>query len=150
MDSKRQAPIALAIDRLSRRSTLLFAAVGAAALMTLWLVASTPAGTTATQVVARTGTQETATRITIAAGSPAEFRFKLSKVTARTGVVTFVVKNKGHLPHDFKIAGKTTRLLKPGQSQTMKVTFKKKGSYRFLCTVSGHAAAGMKGTLRVK
>jgi uncharacterized cupredoxin-like copper-binding protein len=150
MDSKRQAPIALAIDRLSRRSTLLFAAVGAAALMTLWLVASTPAGTTATQAVARTGTQETATRITIAAGSPAEFRFKLSKVTARTGVVTFVVTNKGHLPHDFKIAGKRTKLLKPGQSQTMKVTFKKKGSYRFLCTVSGHAAAGMKGTLRVK
>ena len=32
----------------------------------------------------------------------------------------------------------------------MKVTFKKKGSYRFLCTVSGHAAAGMKGTFRVK
>ena len=150
MDRKRQALRALAIDRPSRRSTILVAAIGAAACMTLWLVASTPAGTSANQTLAQTGAKEAATRITIAAGSPAEFRFKLSKVTARRGVVTFVVKNKGHLPHDFKIAGKTTRLLKPGQSQIMKVTFKKKGSYRFLCTVSGHAAAGMKGTFRVK
>jgi uncharacterized cupredoxin-like copper-binding protein len=151
MDRKRQAARALAIDGVpSRRSTILLAAAGCAAFFTLWLVASTPAQTSANRVLAESGTNETATRITIAAGSPTEFRFKLSKLVVPTGVVTFVVKNKGHLPHDFKIAGKTTRLLKPGQSQTMKVTFRKKGSYLFLCTVSGHAAAGMKGTVRVK
>ena len=151
MDTKRQATSrARSIERGSGRSAILFAAIGTAAFVTLWLVASTPAQTSAAQAPAGGGANETATRITIAAGSPAEFRFKLSKVTARRGVVTFVVKNKGHLPHNFKIAGKKTKLLKPGQSQTMKVTFKKKGSYRFLCTVSGHAAAGMKGTFRVK
>ena len=49
MDTKRQALRALAIDRRSRRSAILFAAIGAAACMTLWLVASTPAGTSANQ-----------------------------------------------------------------------------------------------------
>lgn len=150
MDRRRQASRALAIDRPSRRSTILIAATGVAALVTLWLVASTPAQTSADRAVAQTGASNAATTVRISAGSPTEFRFKLSKLAVRTGVVTFVVTNKGHLPHDFKIAGKTTKLLKPGKSQTMKVTFKKKGSYRFLCTVSGHAAAGMKGTFRVK
>lgn len=150
MDRKRQASRALAGDRPSRRSTILLAATGVTALLTLWLVASTPAQTSADRAVGQAGASDAATTVRISAGSPTEFRFKLSKLAVRTGVVTFVVTNKGHLPHDFKIAGKRTKLLKPGKSQTMKVTFKKKGSYRFLCTVSGHAAAGMKGTFRVK
>ena len=42
-----------------------------------------------------------------------------------------------------------TKLIQPGASETLKVTLKA-GAYPYLCTVSGHAAAGMKGTLRVK
>jgi uncharacterized cupredoxin-like copper-binding protein len=91
-----------------------------------------------------------ATKVTVTAGSPTEFHFKLSKLTVPKGVVTFVVKNNGQLPHDFKIAGKRTKLLQHGKSQTLKITFKKAGKYPYLCTVSGHAAAGMKGTLKVK
>jgi plastocyanin len=30
------------------------------------------------------------------------------------------------------------------------VTFAKKGKFRYLCTVPGHAAAGMKGTFTVR
>jgi uncharacterized cupredoxin-like copper-binding protein len=87
--------------------------------------------------------------VNVKAGSPSPFSFTLSSKTAKHGVVTFVVKNEGQLPHDFKIAGKQTKLLQPGTSQTLKVTFNKAGSYPYLCTVSGHAAAGMKGALRV-
>ena len=44
MDTKRQAASrALSIERGSRRSAILFAAIGATAFVTLWLVASTPA-----------------------------------------------------------------------------------------------------------
>ena len=99
------------------------------------------------------GAQETttqATKVVVSAGTPTEFKFKLSKLTVPKGVVTFVVTNKGQLPHDFKIAGKKTKLLQHNKSQTLKVTFKKAGKYAYLCTVSGHAAAGMKGTVRVK
>jgi uncharacterized cupredoxin-like copper-binding protein len=30
------------------------------------------------------------------------------------------------------------------------VTFRKAGKYPYLCTVAGHAAAGMKGTFTIK
>jgi uncharacterized cupredoxin-like copper-binding protein len=78
-----------------------------------------------------------------------EFRFVLSPATAKAGTVTFTVVNKGKLSHDFKIAGKVTPMIKPGK--TAKLTVKlKAGKYPYLCTVPGHAAAGMKGTLVVK
>ena len=76
-----------------------------------------------------------------------EFKFALSKKSAPHGTVVFKITNKGHISHDFKIAGKKTSLLLPGKSATIKVTLKK-GSYKYTCTVPGHAAAGMKGTFK--
>jgi len=78
-----------------------------------------------------------------------------------TPMVTFKVKNGGALPHDFKVcsspkggsanscAGRSTPLLSPGQSATLTVTFKTAGTYEYQCAVSGHAAAGMKGDIKV-
>jgi uncharacterized cupredoxin-like copper-binding protein len=97
--------------------------------------------------------QPTKTRaqvVKVTAGSPSEFRFTLSKKTVKPGVVLFKITNKGQLPHDFKIAGKRTPLLQHGKTKTLRVVFKKVKKYPYLCTVSGHAAAGMKGVLRVK
>ena len=125
-------------------------ATAAAWLLASWLAASATAGITNAATENSVRSPAKTTKLAVSAGSPSEFRFKLSKLRVPPGVVTFVVTNKGHLPHDFKIAGKKTKLLQPGKHQTLEVTFKKKGAYRFLCTVSGHAAAGMKGTLRVK
>ena len=78
-----------------------------------------------------------------------EFRFILSTRSVHTGAVVFRLVNRSHLPHDFKINGHKTKLLSPGQAQTLKVTFLKAGKYPYLCTVTGHAAAGMKGTFTV-
>ena len=78
-----------------------------------------------------------------------EFKFKLSPATVNHGTVTFTVVNKGKLAHDFKIAGKVTPQIAPGKSAKLTVTLKA-GKYPYLCTVPGHAAAGMKGTLVVK
>jgi uncharacterized cupredoxin-like copper-binding protein len=82
-------------------------------------------------------------------GKPTEFHFTLSKQAVKKGTVVFTIVNKGTLPHDFKIAGKKTKLLQPGSKATLKVVFRKAGKYPYLCTVSGHAAAGMKGVLKV-
>ena len=90
-----------------------------------------------------------ATVVTVTAGKPTEFRFTLSLKTVKHGTVTFKVTNKGGLPHDFQINGKKTKLLTPGQTQNLTVSFPKAGKFPYLCTVSGHAAAGMKGTLTV-
>lgn len=89
-----------------------------------------------------------ATTITVTEGTP-EFAIKVSAKTVKAGPVVFKVTNKGNLPHDFKIAGKKTPLLQSGKTATLKVTLKA-GKAAYLCTVSGHAAAGMKGVLTVK
>jgi uncharacterized cupredoxin-like copper-binding protein len=90
----------------------------------------------------------TATTIQVKGG---EFYFKLStKSIAKPTKVTFVFKNVGHVSHDFKINRKVTPLIQPGKTARIVVTFKKKGKYPYLCTVPGHAAAGMKGVFTVR
>ena len=80
-----------------------------------------------------------------------EFFFKLStKSIAKPGKVTFTFTNIGHVSHDFKIDGKVTPLIQPGQTAKLVVDFTKAGSYPYLCTVPGHAAAGMKGVFTVR
>jgi uncharacterized cupredoxin-like copper-binding protein len=91
----------------------------------------------------------TATKATTVTVAASEFKFKLSKASVPKGSVTFVVTNKGKTTHDFKINGKKTPLLKPGKSAKLVVKFAKAGKFPYLCTVPGHAAAGMKGTLTV-
>jgi len=112
-------------------------------------------------LAALAGAATRATTVTVTAGKPSEFGFKLSTKTVKHGAVTFKVRNGGAIPHDFKICasakggtanactGKVTKLLSPGQSATLTYTFKTKGTYEYLCTVPGHAAAGMKGDLKV-
>jgi uncharacterized cupredoxin-like copper-binding protein len=91
-------------------------------------------------------THSAGTAVTVTA---TEFHFKLSKTSVPQGSVTFTLVNKGKLSHDFKIGGKKTPLVNPGKSAKLTVTLKK-GKAAYLCTVPGHAAAGMKGTLTVK
>jgi uncharacterized cupredoxin-like copper-binding protein len=80
-----------------------------------------------------------------------EMYFRLStKSVSKPGPVTFVVKNSGRLSHDFRIDGKQTALLAPGKTATLAVRFTKAGKYPYLCTVPGHAAAGMKGVFSVR
>ena len=81
--------------------------------------------------------------------SASEFKFVLSKKTARRGVVVFRVKNVGKVGHDFEIKGRKTRVFSAGQSATLRVTFLRKGHYPYKCTVPGHAAAGMKGVFTI-
>ena len=86
------------------------------------------------------------TNRTVIKVTASEFKFVLSAKSAKAGPVTFVVTNKGALQHDFKIGTKKTPLLSKGKSSTITVTLKK-GKNAYLCTVSGHAAAGMKGAV---
>jgi uncharacterized cupredoxin-like copper-binding protein len=87
------------------------------------------------------------THITVAAS---EFKFVFSKRSIpAVGTVIFTVVNKGKISHNFKIGGKTTPNLLPGKSAKLTVKFTKKGHYAYLCTLPGHAGAGMKGTFSV-
>jgi uncharacterized cupredoxin-like copper-binding protein len=77
-----------------------------------------------------------------------EYKFTLSSKSLKHGKVTFRVTNKGKLAHDFKIAGKKTKILQKGKSATLTVTLRK-GTYKYVCTIPGHADKGMTGKLRV-
>lgn len=78
-----------------------------------------------------------------------DFKFKFAPAQFKAGANTFTLVNRGEATHDFKISGKKTRILNPGQRQTLTVTLKK-GRYTVLCTVPGHAQLGMKNTLVVR
>jgi plastocyanin len=82
--------------------------------------------------------------------SAKEFSFTMSKRSVPVGTtVTFNVVNKGKITHNFFIAGKVTKMLSPGQSAKLTVKFSKKGLFPYLCTLTGHANAGMKGKFAV-
>jgi uncharacterized cupredoxin-like copper-binding protein len=107
------------------------------------------------------GADHKATTVNVTAGKPSEFRFTLSEKAFHHGTVTFRLTNKGSIPHDLKICaspkggnansctGKGTKLIVPAQSTSLTYTFKTRGTYEYICTVPGHAAAGMKGDLKV-
>jgi quinohemoprotein ethanol dehydrogenase len=79
-----------------------------------------------------------------------EFHFTLSTQTVHTGTVTFKVTNTGGIPHNFRINNQQTPNIDPGSTFMLKVNFTKAGEYPYLCTIPGHAEAGMKGVLTVK
>jgi len=120
------------------------------------------AGAVASSAIFSTHTAN-ANVITVVAGKPGELAFQLSKSTKlKVGTYVFKVTNKGLGFHTFKFCttpvmnaskntctGKVTKLLSAGQSVTLTYTFAAKGTYEYLCTVPGHAAAGMKGDLKV-
>lgn len=79
-----------------------------------------------------------------------DYDFALSKKKIVHGKTVFQVVNVGEVVHDFKIAGKKTPYFTTGQSGVLRIAIKKPGRYPFVCTVPGHIAAGMKGTLTVR
>ena len=79
-----------------------------------------------------------------------DLSFTLSAKSAKRGVVIFKVTNAGALQHDFSIKGRKTPLLSHGKSNTLRITFARKGNYPYKCTVPGHAAAGMSGVFVIK
>jgi uncharacterized cupredoxin-like copper-binding protein len=113
--------------------------------ITLALGVALAALVVAAPVAARTSAA-TATTVTV---TMKEFKFILSKSKVPHGKVTFKLVNKGNVAHDFKIAGKKSPMVQPKKTKTFVVTLSKKGKIAYVCTVPGHAAAGMKGKLTV-
>jgi glucose/arabinose dehydrogenase len=110
---------------------------GAASLLVAAvLTGSAPAGRKTPQVVVHVTAKD--------------FSFALSRHSVPAGTtVRFVVRNDGAVLHNFAVASTRTKLLQHGQSETITVPFAKKGSYRYLCTVAGHARLGMSGLFGV-
>jgi uncharacterized cupredoxin-like copper-binding protein len=139
---------------------------------TTGLTTVTTGGTTRVITTTQTITQPTVTQpkpTTTVKVTESEFKIVLPKVSKKVrvkvkgkfvtrtikvvkpvkhGLIRFVVKNAGKLPHNFVIGGKQTLVLASGKSGTIDVALKK-GKYKYVCSITGHAALGMKGVLTV-
>jgi uncharacterized cupredoxin-like copper-binding protein len=92
--------------------------------------------------------------VPISADPTGQLKFNTTKLSAKAGSDTFAFTNDAPLAHDFTI--ETSSGAKVGATPVFSGGTKsftanlKPGTYKFLCTVPGHAAAGMQGTLTVK
>ena len=91
-----------------------------------------------------------ATTVAVTLGKPSEFKITVSKKTIGKGVTTFKVTNKGAHQPRLQDRRQEDAHAEDGQDRDAEGRSLKTGKYAFLCTVPGHAAAGMKGTLTVK
>lgn len=94
-----------------------------------------------------------ASKIAIAANPGGALKFDKTSLTAKAGKVTIAFTNKAPLGHNFTIESPSGAKVAAtptfdGGTKTVTATLKP-GKYTFLCTVPGHAMAGMKGTLTV-
>jgi plastocyanin len=100
-----------------------------------------------------TGARPQAVRTVKASGS--SLAFSKTKLGVPAGRVKLVLKNRSFLDHNIALRGKNLARAKKGKvvgnGGTSSVAFSslKPGKYTYFCSVSGHEAAGMKGTLNV-
>lgn len=85
--------------------------------------------------------------INVKTDKTAMLKFKGIPSTLKAGTYIFRYTNTSGLPHNLKVGKKSTPVFKSGK-RTIKVTLKK-GTTAYICTVPGHGAAGMKGTIKV-
>jgi plastocyanin len=127
-------------------ATLGLVTLGAVGLAVAFAATST-AGPQAASSQQKKAPKAKTTRITVAAS---EFKYVFSKRSIpAAGTVIFTVVNKGKISHNFAIGGKITPNLLPGKSAKLTVKFTKKGRFPYICTIVGHAGAGMRGVFSV-
>jgi plastocyanin len=83
---------------------------------------------------------------------PRELRFSKSTLDAPAGTVTLVMENPSALEHNIAVRGEGVdeqgEVVGQGDESTVTVELEP-GEYEFYCSVPGHEAGGMKGTLTV-
>ena len=111
----------------------------------------TPKATTGTPPPA-SSPAAAATTLKLAANPAGQLAYTTKSLSAKAGKVTIDFSNASPVEHDVAIAlgsaiaGQTPVFT--GGTKTLTVTLKP-GKYNFYCTVPGHRAAGMEGTLTV-
>lgn len=95
------------------------------------------------------------TTLTDSADPRGALKFTKSTLTAKAGTVTINFTNSSPLAHNFTVqhgtsgpvVGATPTFMGGTKTLTLKL---KAGTYTFYCSVPGHRAAGMQGTLTVQ
>jgi uncharacterized cupredoxin-like copper-binding protein len=78
-----------------------------------------------------------------------EYRIALPALkTVAPGDYTFVVRNAGHVEHNLVVGSKSTPLIPPGQTATLKIALGT-GTVKLFCSVDDHRALGMNAKITV-
>ena len=131
-------------------------------LPALALVAATAAscggGSTSTDSTTHPQSSPTSPRpdgrqLVVDADPSGQLKFTKQQLTATAGAVTLVMHNPSPLGHNIAIEGGRVnvrgKVVDHGGTSTVEANLEP-GTYTFYCSVPGHAAAGMTGTLRVR
>jgi plastocyanin len=85
-----------------------------------------------------------------------EYRFGVYRASVPAGPVRFNVHNYGEDAHDLQVVGphgyrsSVSPDVVPEQTLAVTVMLRKPGRYTLVCVKPGHAARGMKATIRVR
>ena len=147
------------------RPGLIFAAAAASVLLPLagcggssktesTAAANTPATTANTATAATTAPATTATKLALTADPTGAFKYIPSTLSAKAGSVEITFTNKSPLEHNLTVETASGQQLGgtptfTNATHTLTLSNLKPGTYTFFCTVPGHRAAGMHGTLVV-
>ena len=92
--------------------------------------------------------------LSISANPEGQLKYSMSTLTAKAGKVSITFTNTAPLSHNLTVASSSGAQLGAtetfqGGSKTLSLNLTP-GVYKFFCTVPGHRAAGMEGTLTVQ
>lgn len=85
-----------------------------------------------------------------------EYRFSVYRPTVHAGRVAFNMTNFGEDPHNLRVSGPggyrsaaSAEVAPFGGHLRFTVNLRRAGTYRLVCQLPGHAAKGMRATIRV-
>ncbi len=118
--------------------------------------ASAPA-TTATSETSTTGASSAGTggsSLKLEANKEGQLEYNTKTLSAKAGAVSIAFTNTSPVGHNMTIESSSGQQIGgtptfKGGTKTLSLNLKP-GTYKFFCTVPGHRAAGMEGTLTVK
>jgi len=122
---------------------------GTAVVAAVLAIALALAGAAVAALTTATKAATTSVRVT-----EREYHIAMAPTSLPAGAVRFTIHNAGHLTHGFALSGaglasvKKVKQIAPGATRTLTVTLKG-GTLRVWCPVPGHAALGMKTTVKV-
>ena len=140
----------LTILRRTRLRALRAPAVASVGLGLVLLTACASPANTSAAPQPRAASNPTAQMVSVQATD--SLKFEPSSITVKAGQpVELTLSNTGQMQHDWSLdqgAAQPVRMVaNAGQSATGTFTIQRAGTYTFICSVPGHAAAGMKGTI---